>query len=77
MTLMDVTKFADINPLIRLQHSIADDFRGQLIAFYGDDYKKVLAKGKLLGDEKVMRVMGEIAKIEKDFGIEILKGDKN
>jgi len=36
-----------------------------------------LTKGKLLGDEKVMRVMGKIAKIEKDFGIEILKGDKN
>lgn len=77
MTLMDVTKFADINPLPHFQYSIKDDFRELIIAFYGNDYKKVLAKGKLLGDEKVMRVMGKIAKIEKDFGIEILKGDKN
>ncbi len=77
MALMDVAKSTDINPLIRLQYSIEDDFRELIIAFYGDDYKKVLAKGKLLGDEKIMRVMGEIAKIEKDFGIEILKGDKN
>lgn len=77
MTLMDVTKFADINPLIRLQHSIEDDFRELIIAFNGNDYKKVLAKGKLLGDEKVMIVMGKIAKIEKDFDIKILKGDKN
>lgn len=77
MALMDVTKFADINPLTYFQYSIEDDFRELIIAFYGNDYKKVLAKGKLLGDEKVMRVMGEIAKIEKDFGIEILKGDKN
>lgn len=77
MTLMDVTKSASMNPLTRLQHSIEDDFRELIIAFYGDNYKKVLAKSKLLGDKKVMRVMGKIAKIEKDFGIEILKGDKN
>ena len=77
MALMDVTKSASMNPLTRLQHSIEDDFRELIIAFYGDNYKKVLAKSKLLGDKKVMRVMGKIAKIEKDFGIEILKGDKN
>ena len=69
MDLMDVTKFADINPLTHFQHSIADDFRGQLIAFYGDDYKKVLAKGKILRDGKVIRVVNEILKIEKDFGV--------
>lgn len=77
MALMDVTKSASMNPLTRLQYSIEDDFRELIIAFYGDDYKKVLTKGKLLGDEKIIRVMGKIAKIEKDFGIEILKGDKN
>lgn len=52
-------------------------FRELLIAFYGDDYKHVLAKGKITGKEDVIKVLDTVNSIEKELDIVILKGDKS
>ncbi len=55
---------------------IAEEFRNMLVAFYGDDYINVLAKGKLLGDEKIMKVYNTVRKAEQQLGITIIKEKK-
>ena len=55
---------------------ITEEFRNMLVAFYGDDYINVLAKGKLLGDEKIMKVYNTVRKAEQQLGITIIKEKK-
>lgn len=71
MALSDVKKTA----LNMFQMDIKEDIEKLLVAFYGDNYKEILAKGRLTGDEKTLGVLNALEKIERDLGIELLKGD--
>lgn len=72
MALIDAVK-EDIPLLDSFQQGIEKQFENLLFAFYGRDYKSVLAKGKLLGDEKVGEVLYTIREIESKLGIIIIK----
>ena len=72
MSLADV---ANITALTRFQMDIKRDIEKLLIAYYGDDYKQVLAKGKISGSAEVLNVLTALKKLERDLGIEVLKGE--
>lgn len=72
MSLADV---ANITALTRFQMDIKRDIEKLLIAYYGDNYKEILAKGRLTGDEKTLGVLNALEKIERDLGIKFAKGD--
>ncbi len=72
MALIDVIK-KDIPLFDSFQQDIEKQFENLLCAFYGRDYKNVLAKGKLLGNEKAGEVLYTIREIESKLGITIIK----
>ena len=72
MALMDVS---NITALEKFQLKIKWDIEKLLIAFYGDDYKQILAKGKISGNDEVLNVLNALEKLNKDLGIELLKGE--
>lgn len=72
MSLADV---ANITALTRFQMDIKRDIEKLLIAYYGDDYKQVLAKGKISGNNEVWNVLNALEKLNKDLGIKFAKGD--
>ena len=71
MVLSDVKKTA----LNMFQMDIKEDIEKLLIAFYGDNYKEILAKGKISGSVEVLNVLTALKKLERDLGIEVLKGE--
>ena len=71
MALSDVKKTA----LNMFQMDIKEDIEKLLIAFYGDNYKEILAKGRLSGDRKTLNVLIALKNLERDLGIELLKGE--
>ena len=71
MSLADIS----VSALDMFQNSIKKDMEDLLVAFYGDNYKEILAKGKISGNNEVWNVLNALEKIERDLGIELLKGD--
>lgn len=71
MALSDVKKTA----LNMFQMDIKEDIEKLLVAFYGDNYKEILAKGKISGSAEVLNVLTALKKLERDLGIEVLKGE--
>lgn len=72
MALVDVSK-GDIPLFTLFQQNIENQFEKLLCAFYGSDYKKVLARGKLAGNNEVIGVIYTIREIESKLGITIIK----
>lgn len=72
MALIDVIK-EDISLFTAFQQNIENQFENLLCAFYGSDYKKVLSKGRLAGDNEVIGVICTIRDIESKLGIIIIK----
>lgn len=72
MSLADVS---NITALTKFQLDIKWDIEKLLIAFYGDNYKEILAKGKISGSAEVLNVLTALKKLERDLGIEVLKGE--
>ena len=58
------------------QATLERDIKEVLIAFYGEDYRKILAKGKVLADAEHMKVLEALEELEKDLGINLAKGEK-
>ncbi len=72
MALIDVIK-EDIPLFTSFQQNIEKQFEKLLCAFYGSDYRKVLSKGRLAGDNQVIGVICTIREIESKLGIIIIK----
>ena len=72
MALMDVS---NITALEKFQLKIKWDIEKLLIAFYGDNYKEILAKGRISGNNEVWNVLNALERIENDLGIKFAKGD--
>ena len=72
MALMDVS---NITALEKFQLKIKWDIEKLLIAFYGDNYKEILAKGRISGNNEVWNVLNALERIENDLGIKFAKGE--
>ena len=72
MALMDVS---NITALEKFQLKIKWDIEKLLIAFYGHNYKEILAKGKISGNNEVWNVLDALERIENDLGIKFAKGE--
>ena len=59
----------------KFQLDILWDIEKLLIAYYGDKYKQVLAKGRLSGDEKALNVLNALEKLISDLGLDLAKGE--
>ena len=46
-----------------------------LVAFYGDNYKEILAKRRISGNNEVWNVLNALERIENDLGIKFAKGE--
>ena len=57
------------------QDSIKKDMEDLLVAFYGDNYKEILAKGRISGNNEVWNVLNALERIENDLGIKFAKGE--
>lgn len=71
IALSDVKKTA----LNIFQDSIKKDMEDLLVAFYGDNYKEILAKGRISGNNEVWNVLNALERIENDLGIKFAKGE--
>ena len=66
---------SNITAMKKFQLDILWDIEKLLIAYYGDNYRQVLAKGRLSGDEKALNVLNALEKLISDLGLDLAKGE--